>query len=90
MLDLFVRLYEQKMVGEAWLFDETPAELRAAIFDNPFVESLEISNALLLKHILCEEQREYWDYILNEWQLGDRGFHSAVDIIEDMLACTTD
>jgi len=63
-------LYIQQVDGNKWL-DKVPREVSTAFFDNPYVESLQRSQDLLMTCVFTEEEHEWVDWFLLDWA-GDK------------------
>ena len=63
---LLKELYQNHIDGEKWL-SRVPNDISACFFDNPFVESIYKSNAVLMESIFSEEELESVYWIMYEW-----------------------
>jgi len=59
-------LYVQQVDGNKWL-DKVPREVSTAFFDNPYVESLQRSQDLLMTCVFTEAEQDWADWFLLEW-----------------------
>lgn len=67
-VSLLREIYEKMYLGNEWI-DKVPSEISGSYFDNPYVNSLNDVNDILLKAAFgdCWEAA---DWFLNEWQPG--------------------
>lgn len=74
-IELFRKLWDELQVRNAY-FDTIPSDINAVVFDNKYVNSLDVSNALLMEKVFGDDiESVLW--FLYEWKPGDEvGFEN--------------
>jgi hypothetical protein len=64
---LLTGLLKEKSKGDQWL-DSVPGEVNSVFFDNPYVDSLQRSNTLLLQSLFEDTLLQEVEWFLYEWE----------------------